>query len=71
MKEFQIIFSLIIHNDFQLIKTLINFVSFLEFFTFFPFFNLILPLKNNINAVICGQLNMKFKKKLLFNAIKE
>ena len=61
----------IIHNDFQLIITLINFVPCSEFFISFPFFNLILPQTNHINAVICRQLNIKILKKLLFNAIKE
>ena len=56
---FYILFSLIIHNDFQLITTLINFVPCSEFFIFFLFFNLISPQKNNINVVICRQLNIK------------
>ena len=42
-----------------------------EFFIFFPCFNLILPQKNNINAVMYRQLNIKILKKSLFNAIKE
>ena len=58
-------------NRKNLITTLIDFVPCSAFFIFFPFLNLILPQKNNINAVICRQLNIKIFKKLLCNAIKD
>ena len=53
-------------------KNIISTSFLVQNFSFlFPFFNLILPQKNNINAVICRQLNLKIFKKFLLNAIKE